>query len=75
MRRKLSLSLEEYQSLAGELACARMCQLDDDVASSAGDEHGDPLRQVGAAGFHDALQQAVAQLPEKEQLMMSAVLW
>ncbi|MBM70488.1 MAG: RNA polymerase sigma factor FliA [Haliea sp.] len=68
---ELSLSLEDYQSLAGELACARMCQLDDDVASSAGDEHGDPLRQVGEAGFHEALQQAVAQLPEKEQLMMS----
>tara|TARA_R100001530_G_scaffold43219_1_gene32891 strand:- start:1418 stop:1693 length:276 start_codon:yes stop_codon:yes gene_type:complete len=48
-----------------------MCQLDDDVALSAGDEQVDPLRQVGEAGFHEALQQAVAQLPEKEQLMMS----
>lgn len=68
---ELSLSLMEYHSLAGELACARMTQLDEQAEALPAAVDHDPLAQLAEAGFRESLQQAVRALPEKEQLMMS----
>ncbi len=68
---EMSLSLAEYQSLAGELACARMVQLDDQDGEQQPQLDSDPLAFLSEEGFRESLQEAVRGLPEKEQLMMS----
>ncbi len=68
---ELSLSLAEYQSLAGELACARMVQLEEQEGAQQPQLDADPLAHLSEAGFRESLQEAVRGLPDKEQLMMS----
>ena len=69
---ELDLSLEDYQRLSGELACARMTRIEDSVeAEQAEAQASDPYEQVGAAGSRAALAEAIDRLPEKERLMMS----
>jgi RNA polymerase sigma factor for flagellar operon FliA len=71
---EMGMALADYQALAGRLACARMTPLDEAdepggiSATVAADE---TFREVGDAGFREALAGAVTRLPEKEQLMMS----
>ncbi len=67
---ELGLSLQDYQQLAGELACARMLPLgDDDEGMLPGD--GDPAAQVDSQRFRECLALGIEKLPEKEQLMMA----
>ena len=69
---ELGLSLEDYQQLAGELACARMTHIEDSAeAAQAEAGASNPYEQVGAAGSRAALAEAVDRLPERERLMMS----
>jgi RNA polymerase sigma factor for flagellar operon FliA len=70
--RELDLPLQEYQQLAGQLACARMTHIEDNLeAEAAISDQWNPFEQLGEAGFREALVEAVAKLPEKERLMMS----
>jgi len=69
---ELEMTLEDYQRLAGELACARMTRVDDsEEAATAEAQRADPLEHLGEQAFRDALVVAVERLPEKERLMMS----
>lgn len=70
--RRLGLSLEDYRSLAGELACARMAPLEElggDAAVADGDA--DPAGAASDGRFREALAGAIGRLPEREALMMS----
>lgn len=69
---EMDLSLEEYQSLSGELACARMTHIEDSVeASNAEADDASPFELVGDQAAKEALVAAIDELPEKERLMMS----
>ena len=69
---ELEMDLDDYQRLAGELACARMTRVDDsEEAASAEAQRANPLDHLGEQAFRDALVAAVGRLPEKERLMMS----
>jgi len=63
----LEMDLEEYRQLAGELACARIGQLEDNEVP---DENG-PVEQVFDSAKREALVDAIKLLPEKEGLMLS----
>lgn len=69
---ELDMPVDEYQQLAGELACARMTHIEDCVETdtAAGSEW-NPFEQMDDAGLRDALARAVNGLPERERLMMS----
>ncbi|MEO0436807.1 MAG: RNA polymerase sigma factor FliA [Pseudomonadota bacterium] len=68
----LSMSLEEYQQLAGRLSCARMTHIEDsEEASMAESKLANPFEEVGDEASRMALVDAIQKLPEKERLMMS----
>ena len=62
------MSLEDYRVLAGELACARITQLDEAELPPGADE---PDQQFFEATKREALVAAIENLPEKEGLMLS----
>ncbi|MFK7828936.1 MAG: RNA polymerase sigma factor FliA [Congregibacter sp.] len=69
---ELGMSLDEYQQLSGELACARMTHIEDNaeaVLAEAGDAN--PMDLVGENASREALVEAIGKLPERERLMMS----
>lgn len=69
---ELEMPLDDYQQLSGQLACARMTHIEDNVeAENAVVSTESPFDEVGADGFREALAESVTQLPEKERLMMS----
>jgi len=69
---ELDIPMEDYQRLAGQLACARMTHIADSTeAEQTPNDEFSPFDQVGREGFRDALGEAIKGLPEKEQLMMS----
>ena len=65
---ELDMNLEDYRVLAGELACARISQLDE-AELPPGDE--EPAEQVAEETRRAALADAITTLPEKEGLMLS----
>ena len=65
---ELDMSLEDYRVLAGELACARISQLDEAELPPGDDE---PAAQVAEGTRRAALADAITTLPEKEGLMLS----
>ena len=62
------MPVEEYRSLAGELACARVTQLDEAELPPGIDE---PEEQFVEVTKREALAEAIGMLPEKEGLMLS----
>ena len=65
---ELRMPVEEYRSLAGELACARVTQLDEAELPPGIDE---PEGQFVEVTKREALAEAIGMLPEKEGLMLS----
>jgi RNA polymerase sigma factor for flagellar operon FliA len=65
---ELDMSLEDYRVLAGELACARISQLDEAELPPGDDE---PAEKVAEETRRTALANAITTLPEKEGLMLS----
>ena len=65
---ELDMNLEDYRVLAGELACARISQLDEAELPPGDDE---PAEQVAEETRRTALANAITTLPEKEGLMLS----
>ena len=65
---ELDMNLEDYRVLAGELACARISQLDEAELPPGDDE---PAEQVAEETRRTALANAITTLPEKESLMLS----
>ena len=65
---ELGMPIEQYRSLAGELACARITQLDEAELPPGIDEPEDQFVEVTK---REALVEAIETLPEKEGLMLS----
>jgi len=65
---ELGMLVEDYRSLAGELACARVTQLDEAELPPGIDE---PEEQFVEVTKREALVAAIETLPEKEGLMLS----
>jgi RNA polymerase sigma factor for flagellar operon FliA len=65
---ELGMPVDEYQSLAGELACARVTQLDEAELPPGIEEPEDQFVEVTK---REALIAAIGTLPEKESLMLS----
>ena len=65
---ELDMNLEDYRVLSGELACARISQLDEAELPPGNDE---PAEQVAEETRRTALANAITTLPEKEGLMLS----
>ena len=65
---ELGMPVDEYQSLAGELACARVTQLDEAELPPGIEEPEDQFVEVTK---REALIAAMGTLPEKESLMLS----
>ena len=65
---ELRMPVEEYRLLAGELACARVTQLDEAELPPGIDE---PEEQFVEVTKREALVEAIGMLPEKEGLMLS----
>ena len=65
---ELRMPVEEYRSLAGELACARVTQLDEAELPPGIDE---PEEQFVEVTKRKAVAGAIGMLPEKEGLMLS----
>ncbi|KAB7627164.1 RNA polymerase sigma factor FliA [Alkalilimnicola sp. S0819] len=70
----MGIGLEEYHRILQDVANARVFSIDDED-SDAGRERGDeglgPLAQLQEAGFSQDLTEAIAELPEREQLVMA----
>ena len=68
----MGVTLEEYHSIVQDAASCRLASLDDaTVAVTATEPSADPFREVADEGFRTALAQAIAELPERERLVMS----
>jgi RNA polymerase sigma factor for flagellar operon FliA len=65
---ELGIPVDEYRTLAGELACARVTQLDEAELPPGVDE---PDEQFVEVTKREALISAIEALPEKEGLMLS----
>jgi RNA polymerase sigma factor for flagellar operon FliA len=65
---ELDMNLEDYRVLSGELACARVSQLDEAELPPGNDE---PAEQVAEETRRTALANAITTLPDKEGLMLS----
>ena len=71
---KLGISLNDYHDIMRDSAAARLFSLDDDDEDHPlqlrSDER-EPLAVLQEAGFEQALARCIAELPTREQLMMS----
>ena len=65
---ELGIPVEDYRTLSGELACARVTQLDEAELPPGSDEPDDQFLEVSK---REALVAAIETLPEKEGLMLS----
>jgi len=65
---ELAIPVDDYRTLAGELACARITQLDEAELPPGIDEPEDQFVEVSK---REALVDAITKLPEKEGLMLS----
>ncbi|MCP9758101.1 RNA polymerase sigma factor FliA [Aquitalea sp. S1-19] len=79
---ELAVSLEDYQAMLGDCMGVRLVyfedfhshdgeELNDALANIADDNTPDPLLTLADSGFRQALIDAIATLPERDQLVMS----
>jgi len=66
----MGLSLEDYHRALQDAASCQLASLDDSTGESCTDE-ADPFRDASNEQFRGALAQAIANLPERERLVMS----
>ena len=66
----MGLSLEDYHKALQNAACCQLASLDENETDYSADE-ADPFQDASDEQFRGALAQAVAQLPERERLVMS----
>lgn len=73
----MGISIEEYHRILKDAACCRLTSLDgatddeDSPLNRAADHGPDPFAHIVDDGFRSALSDAIAQLPERERLVMS----
>ena len=71
---KMGISLNDYHDIMRDSAAARIFSLDDedeDHPLQLGSDEREPLRVLQDEGFEKALAKCIAELPAREQLMMS----
>ena len=68
---RLGVPLEEYHAIVQDAASCRLTSLDEVTAASAAADSADPFRETADEGFRAALAEAIATLPDREQLVMS----
>ncbi|HVN45653.1 MAG TPA: RNA polymerase sigma factor FliA [Steroidobacteraceae bacterium] len=67
---ELGLSLEDYHRVLQDAACCQLASLEE-ASDDAAVEDADPFRDAADAQFREALSEAIAQLPDRERLVMS----
>ena len=72
---ELDISLDEYHAILQDSAAAKVFSIDQEDPESGesmdiASDGPTPLMQLQDLGFHDALVEAIAELPEREQLVM-----
>jgi RNA polymerase sigma factor for flagellar operon FliA len=74
---RMGVSLTEYHKIAQDAASCRIASLDDSsgdddaLLGRVEDESADPFLDATEEGFRQALTEAIGELPEREQLVMS----
>ena len=68
---RMGLPLEDYHRIVQDAASCQLTSLDETQIAERGDDSSDPFHETADAGFRDALAQAIAELPERERLVMS----
>jgi RNA polymerase sigma factor for flagellar operon FliA len=68
---RLGVPLEDYHAIVQDAASCRLTSLDEVTAASAAADSADPFRETADEGFRAALAEAIATLPDREQLVMS----
>ena len=67
---EMGLSLEDYHRVLQDAACCQLASLEDGSGDATA-EDADPFRDASDAQFRGALTEAIAQLPDRERLVMS----
>ncbi len=68
---RLGMSLDDYYRVVQDAASCQLASLEDVQWSEPGDDRFDPFREAADEGFREALARAIADLPERERLVMS----
>ena len=72
---RMGISLEEFHGIMRDAATARVFSLEqaeeDGHPLDTGSEAGEPLNRLQQEGFQQALAKCIAELPEREQMIMS----
>jgi RNA polymerase sigma factor FliA len=69
---KMGVSLDDYHRVVQDAASCQLSSFDDSPdAEQAADTHADPARDAQEHDFRKALADAIAELPERERLVMS----
>jgi RNA polymerase sigma factor FliA len=68
---RMGISLADYHRIAQDSASCRLASLHDDCADGTSGHSEDPFLETVDEGFRAALTAAIAQLPERERLVMS----
>lgn len=68
---RLGIDLDEYHRIVQDSVACQLASLEDLGTVDPGDERPDPFREVADLGFRAALVQAIANLPERERLLMA----
>ena len=68
---RMGLPLESYHRIVQDAATCQLTSLDEAQMVERGDDRNDPFRETADEGFRAALAQAIAELPEREKLVMS----
>lgn len=68
---RLGMSLEEYHRAVQDAATCQIVSMEDAQLAERGDDSFDPFRETADDSFREALARAIAELPEREKLVMS----
>lgn len=68
---RLGIDLDEYHRIVQDSVACQLASLEDLGTVDPSDESPDPFREVADLGFRAALVQAIANLPERERLLMA----
>lgn len=69
---RMGVSIDEYHRIMHDASSCQISSLDDvSTASDVADRGADPLRAAQSGEFREALAAAIADLPERERLVMS----
>jgi RNA polymerase sigma factor for flagellar operon FliA len=68
---RMGLPLQDYHRIVQDAASCQLTSLDEAQMAERGDSSNDPFRETADEGFRTALTKAIAELPEREKLVMS----